>query len=67
MPNLYITMEREPGWNTETFRAELMKKAQVEKIKVREPGYVYSWEGNPIIYDHVDTLKLVWHYKRWKK
>ena len=67
MPNLYINMKREGGWNTETFYKKLLEKAQLEKIKVENSDYVLVWDSRPLISDNPDELKLVWRYKRFKK
>jgi len=67
MPNLYINMKREVGWNTETFYKKLLEKAQLEKIKVENSNYVLVWDSRPLISDNPDELKLVWRYKRFKK
>ena len=67
MPNLYVNMKREVGWNTETFYKKLLEKAQLEKIKVENSNYVLVWDSRPLISDNPDELKLVWRYKRFKK
>jgi hypothetical protein len=67
MPNLYLTMKREVGWNTETFYKKLLEKAQLEKIKVENSDYVLVWDSRPLIKDNPDELQLTWRYKRFKK
>ena len=67
MPNLYVNMKREVGWNTETFYKKLLEKAQLEKIKVENFDYVLVWDSRPLINDNPDELNLTWRYKRFKK
>jgi len=67
MPNLYVNMKREVGWNTETFYKKLLEKAQLEKIKVENSDYVLVWDSRPLISDNPDELQLTWRYKRFKK
>jgi hypothetical protein len=67
MPNLYVTMKRELGWNIKTFYTKLLEKAQLEKIKVENSDYVLVWDARPLIKDNPDELQLTWRYKRFKK
>ena len=67
MPNLYVNMKREAGWNTETFYRKLLEKAQIEKIKAGKPDCVQVWDSRPLINDDPDNLELTWRYKQFKK
>jgi len=67
MPNLRVSLKREPSWSKETFREKLLQKAQLEKIKAGKPGCVQVWDASPIINDDPDNLELTWRYKQFKK
>ena len=68
MPNLILEMAPEEGMHAEDLEEALMRKAQLERIRIEgTPDRIVVWDARPVISPCTDTMTLRWRYKQYKK
>jgi len=65
MPNLILTMDPEEGMHEQDLREALLRKAQLEKIRIEgSGGMIVSWDSAPIVSNSGGRMTLRWRYKQ---
>ena len=69
MPNLILEMAPEEGMNIQDLKDALMRKAQLEKIRIEGAAgnRIVAWDSSPLISDFTGTMTLRWRYKQFNK
>jgi len=71
MPNLILEMAPEEGMHAEDLKKALMRKAQLERIRIEgqaaHDDRIVAWDSRPVISPCTDVMTLRWRYKQYQK